>query len=635
MSALRAASAFLFLTTVALAGCIGQGQEPLLPSGAGSVGGLAEVPDVRAVGAEVIRHADAVELVWMGQAASTLPGPLAGAPGLPFVGSPLSVANSQVAPPIDHVFDLPPGVTLVEASLVWEDAGTDLDLLVLDHDNRRQCRSVEDLGVTEERCRVHKVGERPGPQEWRARVLPFVQPNAAPLPFELRLNLSIKPFSLLGPALALEQRSPLLAFANHRVDEERKTGEPSLKVDGQGNVYVAAPTGKMESLWRTSDGGASFEFLDINARATNPEGLLWAAPTPLGRGGGDSEVFVTEDGRELYFADLWGTCMSVASSMDAGQTWMVNPFSCDLPGTDRQWLWAQPGGHLWMVYNGASAGATACDLGSAATGQDCGGLLLMHSIDAGRTWPFRLHIPEDQCARGNVVVDAEGRAYIGGCNADGPGVAVVEPAAMRYAWHTVAERSGEPLAGFCYPCGIFTVVDLDTEGNPYVVWADPSEDELGFDVWLSRSTDRGQTWATPVKVNQGQGNAVLPWIAAAEPGHVSIAWYQTAASGSPDELQGEWYVHLAESTTALDAAPVFAEQVVSLQPVQYGPLCLTGSRCNSARNLLDFLMVDIDHQGVSHVAYTDGSPGGSAANAWVVYARMTQGLATMPGGPGA
>lgn len=613
------------LAAMALAGCITQGGELL--SQPSAVGGSLIVPDVAAEGATITKLADSVEVVWQGEAGMVAaPPPLPLPVGLP-IGLPVSPAGAAapVLPNIlDHTFTLPPEVTIVEAQLTWANEAVNLNLALRDESGFTQCRSVfgvEDEPATE-RCKAYKVAPRDGAQEWVARVT--IAQNSGPEPFELKLNLSVKPFPLLGPALEQAQRSAQLAFQNVRVDEERRTGEPSLKVDGQGNVYIAAPTGKMQSLWRTSDGGSSFEFIDINAAAANPEGMAWAAEGPVGRGGGDAEVFVTEDGSELYFADLWGTCMSVGSSMDAGQTWMVNPFSCELPGTDRQWLWANPGGHLWMTFNGASIGSAA----NAAQDMDYGGLLVMHSIDAGQTWLGRTHVPEDNCARGNIVVDADGKWYAAGCNDAGPGIAVSD--GMSYTWHTIADRTGEPLAGFCYVCAIFTVVDLDTEGNPYVVWADPSEDGQGFDIWLSTSQDQGSTWSAPVKVNKGSGNAVLPWIAAREPGHISVAWYQTKAPGSPDDLQGEWYIHMAESTNALDAAPAFAEQVVWSQPVQYGPLCLTGSRCQGQRNLLDFLMVDIDHHGVSHIAYNDGGHGGSAANSFVMYARMTSGLALQP-----
>jgi hypothetical protein len=518
--------------------------------------------------------------------------------------------NAQVAPPQDHKFDFPPEITIADATLTWQGADTDLNLALRGDKGLTQCRSASGFEgeKTKEFCKVYKVGARDAVEHWVARVniASNLAGAQAPIPYELHVNLSVLPFTMLGPALSQAQRSPLLSFLDARVDEEHKTGEPSLKVDDQGTVYIAAPTGRMQSLWKTTD-GKTFEWIDIT-KNTDPMDVPGQAWAQAGRGGGDAEVFVTPDGKELYFADLWG-CMSVGNSLDQGKTWKVNPLSCDLPLTDRQWLWAQPGGHVWFAYNGAN-GAT-----------------VLHSIDGGQTWLGHGYVMEDNCARGNVVVDKDGRIFLAGCNDQGPGVGVSEDGDMTFQWHGVAKRSGKALAGFCYVCGIFTVIDLDEAGNPYVVWSDPSQAPGdAMSIWMSTSQDHGKTWSEPVRVNTGDGNAVQPWIAAREPGHVAIAWYQTKAKGPPDKVDGEWYVHYAESTNALDAMPTFAENLAWEQPVQYGPICLNGSACQGARNLLDFLMVDIGKDGKGHLAFIDGSHGGSPANSFVMYAAQTSGL---------
>ncbi|HEV8360278.1 MAG TPA: hypothetical protein VGR28_07490 [Candidatus Thermoplasmatota archaeon] len=605
----RALAALLALsfTTVALAGCLTPAapSEPLSPASVPTVGGSATVPQITAEGAEVVQHADAVELVWQGTAAAH---PALVVPGVVTQGVPL-----VPVPSVRQEFPLPVEVTVLEATLTWQAQDAVLSVFVRNDAGRTQCRAFATADApTEALCRWYMVGARDGPETYYADVISNIVNEPAGIPYELHLNLSVRPFPLLGPALAPEQRAPALSFFSTRVDEERRTGEPSLKLDDQGNVYVAAPTGRMQSLWRTKDGGATFEVVDIEAAAGPVGSTVW--PT-LGSGGGDAEVYVTPDGQELYFADLWA-CMSVAGSVDAGQSWTVNPMSCDLPLTDRQWLWALPGGHVWLAYNGVR------------------GLTVLHSIDGGKTWlpPFG-YIPEDNCARGNIVVNADGRAFVAGCNADGPGVAAADGTPLATStWHNVAKRSGEPLAGFCYACAIFTVIDIDEAGNLYVVWSDPSEDGEGFDVWLSTSQDQAATWSAPVRVNKAAtGNAILPWIAAREPGRVSVAWYQTAQGGSPSEVEAEWYVHMAESRNALDAAPAFDENVVGAQPVQFGPICLQGSGCTSARNLLDFLMVDIDPQGMAHLAFVDGGHGGSAGNSFIMYARQLGGAAPAAG----
>jgi hypothetical protein len=617
MARVRTVACTLALVGITLAGCLGTPQ-PLGPTAATTVGGAAALPEIVAEGAEVIKHADAVELVWKGTLGYY---PRVGAPGVFTTNTPLP------QPLVRNNFTLPSTVTFAQVNLTWTSADDDMAIGLRNEAGRTQCRAFKtEATPAAAGCQVYLVGARGEDWPMHVDVVGLVVSDPGGAPYELHLNLSIKPFTLLGPALTPDQRAPALTFAGARVDEDRRTGEPSLKVDDQGVVYVAAPTDRMQALWKSTD-GVTFEYVDIEG-TSDALGQAWSQG---GSGGGDAEVYVTPDGKDVYFADLWGFCMSVGASHDGGATWEVNPLSCDVPvGQDRQWLWAQPGGHLWMVMNGASAQGLVSGLAD----PNAGALYVMHSIDGGRTWIGRTAIPEDNCARGNVVVTEDGKVFVAGCNSEGPGVAA--PEGMGYAWHNVAKRSGEPLAGFCYVCGIFTVVDADKDGNLYVAWADPSEDDQGFDIWLSTSQDDAATWSTPVRVNHADGNAVQPWIAAREPGHVAIAWYQTKAKGSPDEVAGEWYVHMAESWDALAAAPAFAENLVSAQPVQFGPICLSGSACVSARNLLDFLMVDIDAQGKAHLAYIDGSTGGSAGNSFVMYARQLGGpAATMsPGAPG-
>jgi hypothetical protein len=594
-------AALFLLVAASLAGCISQGTEPVskdqLLGGPRTIGGASSLPDIKADGATVIPHpADgAVELVWKGSA-----DPRPSAPATPL---PVGVPN-PLPPQVDvHPFDLPTSVTEVNATLAWAGQNVNLALAVRNDAGRSQCRGVADPSTpTSRECFTYIVGARNGTEKWHVDVTNVQNSNPGAIPYELHLTLSVKPFPLLGPALDQAHQSPNLAFWDTRVDENRRTGEPSLKVDQVGDVYVAAPTGPMESLWRSKDNGKTFEHIDLN-NDSDAIGTVWSQEQS---GGGDSDVAVTDDGKEVYFGDLWA-CMSVAGSADSGKTWHTNPLSCDLPITDRQWLAAKPGGHVWITFNGLN------------------GLTILHSINGGTTWLPPAYVAEDNCSRGNIVVDKDNRVLVSGCNADGPGVAVSEDEGRTFTWHNVAKRSGTPLGGFCYTCGIFNVIDVDTAGNAYIVWADPSQDNTQY-IWMATSKDHGATWSTPVRVNSAGGSAVQPWIAAAEPGHVAIAWYQTKQAGNPSNATGEWYAHFAESLDALNATPTFVENLIWDTPVQYGPICLSGSSCSSSRNLLDFLMVDIDQTGASHIAFIDGGHGGAPGNSYVMYAHMTKGL---------
>jgi hypothetical protein len=598
----------LALLLPVLAGCVTQSQPP---EPAAQLLGSGVLGDVQAEGAQVVPGAQGAELVWKGTAATT-------------AGQPLPVALPDVAGAGEALlarFTMPTGATGLDADLRVP-AGVDLDFYV-NNPVGYVCRSRGGTAQDpqHEHCRAYIPGPRAGPEAWTVQVVDVQNPGP-PAAFELHLHLSAQPFRLLGDPLPPAQQDARLAFANVRVDDERRTAEPSLKVDDQGTVWLADRTGTLQTLWRSTD-GARFARVDI-LNHSDAAGQAWQQ---VGSGGGDSDVAVTPDGKEVYFADLWSGygngCNSLASSSDGGQTWSVDPAACELPLTDRQWVVAKPGGHVWLTYNAEDPASQAL-LGSGLVGQ----MVVMHSVDAGRTWLTKTVVPEDACARGNLALAPDGTLFAAGCDARGPAVAVSTDDGATFAWHQVADRG----SGFCDAAStgcLFTVVATDSAGNAYVAWMDRS---LGtWHVFLSHSSDRGATWTAPVRVDHDEGTAVMPWVAARGPGQVALAWY---ASRLPDDAyeyeggpatdarsEGEWYVHAAESLDALDAQPRFAERTVRAEPVQYGPICLDGAGCKSQRNLLDFLMVDVGKDGAVHVAYADGRLGGMAYDSYVMYAR--------------
>lgn len=599
----RAAACLLLLAATSLAGCIGSGSQTQ-PLSSDALPGIALVAD----GAQVTRYADHIEALWKGQAGFAAALPV----GLP-VGAPLPVGPGSFNDAQAFKFQLPPGVTRLDAALRWSNPDVHLNLFVRNATGRVQCRStgVMQGQPTAQSCFSYLVGPRAQPEAWSALVA--VASNAqgitAPEPFELRLDFSTLPWHWLGPAINATRQSRLLAFATQRVDESHRTGEPSLKVDDAGDVFIAAPTGPLQSLWIKKANDTAFTWTDIQAASTPPR------VAQVQGGGGDSDVAVTPDGKDVYFGDLW-SCMTVASSHDGGRSWLNQPLACDLPGVDRQWLATIPGGHVWLAYNGER------------------GMTIGHSMDGGMTSPVQTSIPQDNCARGNIVTSPDGKdIYAAGCNDQGVFVAHSTDMGLSYSWQQVAKRTGKNDSMECYVCAIFQVVALDKAGNVYVVWGDPSSGEL--DTYLAASKDHGKTWTQPLRVNEADGTTALPWVAAAEPGHVMVAWYQTKVVGDPNKLEGEWYLHAAETRDALDAAPRFEESLVSAAPVQYGNLCIDGSACPGGRNLLDFINVAFDTHGLAHVAYVDGSYGGSAGNSFIMYARQTAGLANaQPPAPG-
>ncbi|HLE96905.1 MAG TPA: sialidase family protein, partial [Candidatus Thermoplasmatota archaeon] len=276
---------------------------------------------------------------------------------------------------------------------------------------------------------------------------------------------------------------------------------------------------------------------------------------------------------------------------------------------------------------------------------------VVKSLDGGKTWPIKTFVPGDRCLRGNLARAPDGTLYLGGCDAEGPGVAISTDGGLSFTWTNVAKREGETTTAFCVPCHLFTVVTTDAAGNAYAVWSDesqapddpqgPGDGSMGLNVWMVSSTDRGASWSAPKRVNNAPGTYVLPWATGGADGKLAIAYYGTRFVGHPERAMGEWYPIVAFTEDALADAPVFIESSASPTLAQYGPVCMRGSGCGNARNLLDFFQIQADSEGRIHMAFTDGTPGGTARASIIAYGRQVGGLTLggpsvdKNGGPGA
>jgi hypothetical protein len=95
-------------------------------------------------------------------------------------------------------------------------------------------------------------------------------------------------------------------------------------------------------------------------------------------------------------------------------------------------------------------------------------------------------------------------------------------------------------------------IGIDSEDNLYVIWPDATDI-----LKMAVSKDRGKTWSTPVTISAPEVVGTrYQAIAVKSPGVIAIAYF-----GSTDSLQ--WNGYVAESTNALDAAPVFRSATVN------------------------------------------------------------------------
>src|SRR5438046_5822127 len=133
---------------------------------------------------------------------------------------------------------------------------------------------------------------------------------------------------------------------------------------------------------------------------------------------------------------------------------------------------------------------------------------------------------------------------------------------------------------------VFPALAVDPlSGTLYAGWSDAHH------VFISKSTDQGNTWTSPLAVNTSPANtAVFPWIVA-RGSTVDYVYYGTNTS-SKDDPRAVWNVYMAQSS---DSGSHFAQSTVTARPNHVCVICTNGTGCaRGTRNLLDLFQDAID-----------------------------------------
>lgn len=377
------------------------------------------------------------------------------------------------------------------------------------------------------------------------------------------------------------------------VDSQRLGAEPEIKIDSKNNVYVTAPIGIQYAtsfLWKSEDQGTSFDLL----RAFPP----LQRPNPSGASG-DATVAVLPPAPGSHDdAILWSDLVNLTglqnvASFDGGNSFPPDYWNeyATRPGADRQWVAGMniPGQKTARVYQWYD-------------NLDVNGDSVIYTDDYGKTWQDgQLGIVSGPNP-GNMAVDPKHhRVYI--TWGDGSAVHVASAGADAQNFHDVLVATGTGDVAT-----LFTVTAVDTAGNVYVVWAQTGGDR---GVYLSASTDQGNTWSAPVHVNTPDlKDNIFPWVSAGDPGRVWVTWYGTHNDKGPPDDRGPWNVYAAQSLDALDGpSSTWHETQVTTHPNHDNEVCLSGIGCTAGqaedRNLLDDFSSAIDSRGMLHIAYND------------------------------
>lgn len=307
--------------------------------------------------------------------------------------------------------------------------------------------------------------------------------------------------------------------------------EPSITFD---------PTNpdRMAIGWRQFNTiGNSFRQAGIGY--TNDGGLNWTFPGAIDAGVFRSDPVLRCDAEGNFYynsltasgGDYW---CNVFKSEDGGASWDNGVFA---QGGDKQWMSIDRSssigsGNIYAFWTGAYS--------------ICYPDFFTRSTDGNQSYEDCTSIPGSPYW-GTTVVSSNGDLYVAGIQWSGFMVAkstsAKDPGQVpAWDYSNFVSLDGDAVGFGGYSCpnpvGLLgqTIIGVDTsgganDGNLYLLCSverNSSPDPL--DVMFSRSTDDGQTWSLPMKINDDAGTSAWQWfgtMSVAPDGRIDVVWLDT------------------------------------------------------------------------------------------------------------
>jgi hypothetical protein len=241
---------------------------------------------------------------------------------------------------------------------------------------------------------------------------------------------------------------------------------------------------------------------------------------------------------ETFFDDLW-------RSINGGQSW-ANIAPAD--GGDKEWF---------TVDNTNSSGRGFQYQSWSTDGNNYSGRQFTRSTDSGLTWMNPINIPNSP-AWGTLDVDSDGNLFIGGVNLTTNQIWCVRSMNAKngavvptFDQSTAVNLGGniafsEPINPEGLVGQVFLAVDrsgTDTNNNVYMLASvQPTGFSTGSDVMFARSTNSGQTFSAPRRINDDPVNhAKWHWfgtLSVAPNGRIDAVWLDSrnAANNTDSQL---------------------------------------------------------------------------------------------------
>ncbi len=342
-----------------------------------------------------------------------------------------------------------------------------------------------------------------------------------------------------GPIGGVEGRSELVQSVGPLVVAEPvrhldvDAREPMVVQHPDGTLFVSGygrdvPTIEQPPrLWKSDDGGATWERVDVGTVADGAKGNSDVDLTV----GGDGTVYFVTMGFDRSVSE--GTHVAVGVSHDVGATWSWSYLTHDRL-VDRPWIRVTPSGRVHVIWNDGSG--------------------VSHSIsdDAGRTWTQRPRIhprggsshiavgPSGELAVRITPISASGKQF----DEDVELIAVSTDDGMSWDKHVPpGERAWTPdLADSAVLSRWVEPLAWGADGGLFYLWSE------GQTLFLGMSGDRAETWRTWA-IHRDDEAMFFPYLMAGRAGELAATWF----SGAGESLRV--HVALIEGGTTPEEAP--------------------------------------------------------------------------------
>ncbi len=346
--------------------------------------------------------------------------------------------------------------------------------------------------------------------------------------------------------------------------------EPSIAINRKNTKNIVAGVVLDRAIY-TMDGGETW----AESKLESPYGVF-GDPALISDVKGDIYFFhLADPSKQGRSNDEWLDRIVCQKSTDGGKTWSSGASIGNNPpkDQDKQWPAVHPRKQnlctTWTQFDKYGLTDPNCH----------SNILFSKSMNAGKKWsdPVQINqnpgdcIDDDNTTEGAVpAVDEEGRIFVAWSSHGN--IYFDRSFDGGEMWLSndllIAKQEGGwsmDIPGISR-CNGMPVLMIDNSrgklhGSLYLVWADQKNGTTDTDIWFMRSTNKGDLWTQPMRINQdGPGkHQFLPWMTIDQgTGYIYIVYYDRRAY---DDLQTD--VYMAYST---DGGTSFKEVKISESP---------------------------------------------------------------------